>query len=80
MGEFQQLGIRTRIFSSKGTVMPLTDIAVRNAKPGNKPIKMFDTGGLFLLVASSGGLWFRLRYRFNGREKLLSLGVYPDVS
>ena len=67
------------VSSSKGTVMPLTDIAIRNAKPGDKPIKMFDAGGLFLLVAPSGGRWFRLRYRFNGREKLLSLGVYPDV-
>jgi len=60
--------------------MPLTDTTIRNTKPGEKPIKLFDAGGLFLIVAPAGGKWFRLRYRFNGKEKLLSLGTYPDVS
>jgi len=60
--------------------MPLTDTAVRNAKPGDKPVKMFDARGLFLIVTPAGGKWWRLRYKFNGKEKLLSLGVYPDVS
>jgi len=59
--------------------MPLTDTAVRNAKPGDKPVKMFDERGLFLIVTPAGGKWWRLRYKFNGKEKLLSLGVYPDV-
>ena len=59
--------------------MLLTDTAVRNAKPGAKPAKMFDERGLFLLVTPTGGKWWRLRYRFDGKEKLLSLGVYPDV-
>jgi integrase len=59
--------------------MPLTDTAVRNAKPGDKPAKMFDERGLFLIVTPTGGKWWRLRYRFDGKEKLLSLGVYPDV-
>ena len=59
--------------------MPLTDTAVRNAKPGDKPVKMFDERGLFLIVTPAGGKWWRLRYRFDGKEKLLSLGVYPDV-
>jgi len=59
--------------------MPLTDTAVRNAKPGGKPVKMFDERGLFLIVTPAGGKWWRLRYRFDGKEKLLSLGVYPDV-
>jgi integrase len=59
--------------------MPLTDTAVRNAKPGDKPAKMFDERGLFLIVTPAGGKWWRLRYRFDGKEKLLSLGVYPDV-
>src|SRR5208282_5541778 len=40
---------------------------------------MFDERGLFLLVAPTGGKWWRLRYTFDGKEKLLSLGVYPDV-
>jgi integrase len=59
--------------------MPLTDTAVRNAKPGDKPVKMFDERGLFLIVTPAGGKWWRLRYKFDGKEKLLSLGVYPDV-
>lgn len=59
--------------------MPLTDTAVRNAKPADKPFKLADERGLFLLVTPSGGKWWRLKYRFGGKEKLLSLGVYPDV-
>lgn len=59
--------------------MALTDTAVRNRKPGAKPAKLFDERGLFLLVTPAGGKWWRLRYKFDGKEKLLSLGVYPDV-
>lgn len=59
--------------------MPLTDTAIRNAKPGAKPVKMFDERGLFLIVTPAGGKWWRLRYKFDNKEKLLSLGVYPDV-
>lgn len=60
--------------------MPLTDTTVRNAKPGEKPVKLTDGKGLYLLVTPAGGKWWRLKYRFNDKEKLLSLGVYPDVS
>lgn len=60
--------------------MPLSDTAIRNAKPANKAKKLFDGGGLYLEVAPNGGKWWRLKYRFDGREKHLSLGVYPDVS
>ena len=59
--------------------MPLTDTAIRNTKPGAKPAKIFDERGLFLLVTPAGGKWWRLRYKFDAKEKLLSLGVYPDV-
>lgn len=59
--------------------MPLTDTAVRNAKPAEKAVKMFDGGGLYLEVAPSGGKWWRLKYRVDGKEKRLSLGTYPDV-
>src|SRR4029077_17213905 len=59
--------------------MPLTDTAIRNAKPGEKPIRLFDGGGLYLEVSPTGGKWWRLKYRFDGKEKRLSLGVYPDV-
>jgi integrase len=60
--------------------MPLTNVEIRNAKPGEKPIKLFDGGGLFLLISPAGGKWWRLKYRFGGKEKLLSLGTYPEVS
>jgi integrase len=59
--------------------MPLTDTAIRNAKPGAKPVKIFDERGLFLIVTPTEGKWWRFRYRFDGKEKLLSLGVYLDV-
>ena len=59
--------------------MPLTDTAIRNAKPGTKPAKLFDECGLFLIVTPAGGKWWGLKYRYDNKEKLLSLGVYPDV-
>jgi len=60
--------------------MPLTDTKARNAKPKNKQYKLFDGDGLFLLVAPAGGKWWRFKYRFGGKEKLISLGTYPEVS
>ena len=60
--------------------MSLTDTAIRRAKAQKKPYKLFDTGGLFLLIVPNGGKWWRFKYRFNNKEKLLSLGTYPDVS
>ena len=59
--------------------MPLTDTAIRSAKPQSKAIKLFDGGGLYLEVAPSGGKWWRLKYRFAGKEKRISLGVYPAI-
>ncbi|MCL9851186.1 tyrosine-type recombinase/integrase [Ralstonia solanacearum P673] len=59
--------------------MPLTDTAIRNTKPAEKPIKLFDGGGLFLHITPAGQRYWRLKYRFAGKEKLLALGVYPDV-
>jgi integrase len=60
--------------------MPLTDTKARNAKPKDKQFKLFDGDGLFLLVTPAGGKWWRFKYRFEGKEKLLSLGTYPEVS
>jgi integrase len=59
--------------------MPLSDTAIRNAKPGPKPFKLFDERGLFLIVTPPGGKWWRFRYKFGDKEKLLSLGIYPDI-
>ena len=60
--------------------MPLSDTTIRTAKPSEKTQKLFDGGGLYLEVAPTGGKWWRLKYRFGGKEKRISLGVYPDVS
>lgn len=56
----------------------LTDTALRSARGRDRPYKMFDGGGMYLLVNPDGSRYWRLKYRFNGKEKLLSLGVYPD--
>jgi hypothetical protein len=58
----------------------LNSIALRAAKPRDKPYKLGDGDGLYLLVNPNGSCWWRLKYRFEGREKLLSLGVYPHVT
>ena len=58
----------------------LSDTAVRNAKAKAKPYKMSDGDGLFLLVMPSGAKYWRLKYFFAAKEKLLALGVYPDVT
>jgi integrase len=60
--------------------MPLTDTAIRNAKPSAKPVRLFDGGGLYLEISPAGGKWWRVKYRFGGKEKRLALGTYPDVS
>ncbi len=59
--------------------MPLTDTSIRNARSRGKPYKIFDGGGLHLLVNPEGSKLWRLKYRFGGREKLLSFGPYPLV-
>jgi integrase len=57
----------------------LTDVAIRNAKPGAKAIKLADGGGMFLLITPAGGKLWRLKYRVDGREKLLAIGAYPEI-
>lgn len=59
--------------------MPLTDVAIRKAKPTDSPVHMFDGGGLYIEVVPSGGKWWRLKYRYAGKEKRLSLGTYPHT-
>ncbi len=58
----------------------LTDTSIRKIAPGPKPVRLSDGRGLHLEVAPQGGKWWRLRYRFDGKEKLLSLGTYLDTS
>ena len=60
--------------------MPQTATKIRNAKPSKKPVRLFYERGLYLEVSPSGGKWWRLKYRFDRKEKRLSRRVYPDVS
>lgn len=60
--------------------MALTDLQCKNAKSSDTPVKLADGGGLYLLVNPNGSKWWRLKYRFQGKEKLLSLGVYPETA
>ena len=59
--------------------MALTDVAIRNAKAGAKAVKLADGGGMFLLVTPGGGKLWRLKFRIDGREKLLAIGAYPEI-
>jgi integrase len=61
-------------------VIPLTDVTIRNAKSGTKSVRFFDGAGLYLEVSPTGGKLWRMKYRFSGKEKLLSFGTYPAVS
>jgi integrase len=60
--------------------MALTDSALRAAKPADKQFKLSDSGGLYVIVKPSGGKLWRLKYRVHGKEKMLAIGVYPDIS
>jgi len=60
--------------------MPLTDTAIRNARPREKPVKLFDAGGLYLILTPAGARWWRFDYRYGGKRRTLSMGVYPHVS
>lgn len=60
--------------------MPLTDTKIRLIKPKEKVFRVFDEKGLYLEISPKGGKWWRLKYRFNGLEKRISLGVYPSVT
>ena len=59
--------------------MALTDTAIKNLKATGKKYKSYDSGGLYLEVSPAGGKRWRFKYRYLGKEKLLSLGIYPDV-
>lgn len=78
-------GIRGTIWGIKGFLkvgapMALTHVAIKNAKPKEKAYKLSDEKGLFLLITPSGGKYWRVKYRFGGKEKQLALGVSPEVS
>jgi len=59
---------------------PLTDPAVRRAKAADTSFNLYDTGGLYLTIADTGAKWWRLKYRFGGKERRIGLGAYPAVT
>ncbi|MEQ4658623.1 Arm DNA-binding domain-containing protein, partial [Providencia manganoxydans] len=60
--------------------MALSARQIQTAKPKDKEYKLSDERGLYLLVKPNGARYWRMKYRFAGKEKKLSIGVYPDVS
>ena len=60
--------------------MPLNARQVETAKPRDKAYKLADGGGLYLMVNTNGSKYWRMKYRFAGKEKKLSFGTYPDIS
>jgi integrase len=60
--------------------MKLTNITCKNAKPKEKPYKITDGHGMFLQIMPNGSKYWRLKYRFGGKEKRLAMGVYPDIT
>ncbi len=61
-------------------IAPLSEMQVRNSKPQAKQVTLFDGGGLFLLVTPTGGKLWRFKYRYQGKEKIIALGAYPEIS
>lgn len=60
--------------------MALTETTIKNTKHKATPYKLTDGEGLFLLVKPNGGKYWRFKYFFAGKEKLLALGTYPEIS
>jgi hypothetical protein len=61
-------------------IIPLSDIKVQKVKSKNKNVTLFDGGGLFLMVTPTGGKLWRFKYRYDGKQKLLAFGSYPEIS
>ena len=57
----------------------LSDTQIRATKPGERSVRLYDERGLYLEITTTGGRWWRFKYRFAGKEKLLSMGTYPDT-
>jgi integrase len=77
--DFPRVGVFPLSGIWEGFPMALTDTEIRRSKPGDKPYKLSDGGGLHLMVTPSGGKLWRWKYRFEGAEKLMALGRYPEI-
>lgn len=60
--------------------MPLTEVKIRNARPSERPVRLWDSGGLYLEISPSGGKLWRFKYRLHGKEKLLAIGKWSATS
>jgi hypothetical protein len=61
--------------------MPLTEVRIKNVKPlPGRTVRLFDARGLYIEISETGSRWWRLKYRYAGKEKRLSLGVYPKTN
>src|ERR1035437_9377300 len=78
--DFPDVGVFPLSDIWEGFPMALTDTEIRRSKPGDKPYKLSDGGVLHLMITPSGGKLWRWKYRFEGAEKLMALGRYPEVA
>jgi integrase len=67
-------------FTMPKRIIPLTDMKVLKAKPQDRPVSLFDGGGLYLLMTPTGGKLWRFKYRFDKKEKKIAFGAYPEIS
>ena len=58
----------------------LTDVKIRNIKPSEKKARYSDEKGMYLEVTPSGGMYWRMKFRFNGKENIFSIGTYPEIT
>lgn len=76
----KKLRVSLRVSPTSVPAMPLTDVQIRNAKPGKAPIKMADSAGLYLEIRPNGSRLWRYRYRIAGKENVYAIGSYKDIS
>jgi integrase len=79
-GEPERMRVSLRVSSARYPHRPLTDARIRTTKPGAKPVKLADGGGLYLEVRPSGKKLWRYRYRIADKENLFAIGEYPEIS
>ena len=79
-GIFWGIGLAPSVPCPRFNEMPLTDTAIRNIKPKSRPSKLAEGNGLYLFVTPTGSRLWRLKYRFGGHERVLSIGAYPPVT
>jgi hypothetical protein len=67
-------------YTIDSTILPLIDAEIRNTKPADTNVKLIDTKGLYLLIKTTGGKLWRLKYQYDGIKKSVTLGTYPSLS